>query len=134
MKKISIVLSCAVALAGVSLEAQSSKAAPVGVWRGFANGLPTATLTLAEDAGEIGGTVVFYAIDGESRRVFSVEPHTLLHAKLEGHTLTFQMKLGGDRAGLARVSVAFGPDDKAMIHCLDCGSDSPTVELTRQTE
>lgn len=134
MKKIAVVLGCAVFVVGVSFQGQSSKAAPAGVWRGFANGLPTVTLTLADDAGEIGGTVVFYAIDRESRRVLSVEPHTLLHAKVEGRTLTFQMKLGGDRTGLARVSVAFGADDKAMIHCLDCGPDSPTVEIIRQTE
>ena len=134
MKKIGAVLGCVVFLVGVSLQGQSSKAAPVGVWRSFDIGLPSVTLTLAEDSGEIGGTVVFYAIDRESRRVLSVEPHTLLQTKLEGHMLTFQMKLGGDRSGLARVSVAFGADDKAMIHCLDCGPDSPTVEIIRQTE
>lgn len=132
MKKIA--LGSAVVFFTVLVQAQSSKGTPVGVWRGVANGLPTATLTLADDSGEISGTVVFYAIDGESRRVFSVEPHSLLIPKLEGSILTFQMKLGGDRAGMARVRVAFGPDNKAMIHCLDCGPDSPTVELIRQTE
>jgi hypothetical protein len=134
MRKFLVVFGCAVFLVGASLQAQMSKSAPAGVWRSFDNGLPTVTLTLAEDSGEIGGTVVFYAIDRESRRVLSVEPHTLLQAKLEGHMLTFQMRLGGDRAGLARVDVAFGPENKTTLHCLDCGADSPTVELIRQTE
>lgn len=134
MKKLLVVLGCAVFLVGSSLQVQTSKAAPVGVWRSFDNGLPTVTLTIAEDSGEIGGAVVFYAIDRESRRILSVEPHTLLQPKLEGHMLTFQMRLGGDRAGLARVDVAFGADNKATLHCLDCGPDSPTVELIRQTE
>jgi hypothetical protein len=134
MKKIAVILSCAVFLGGVSLQGQSGKAAAVGVWRSFDNGLPTVTLTLAEDSGEIGGAVVFYAIDRESRRVLFVEPHTLLQAKLEGHMLSFQMRMGGDRPGLARVDVAFGTENKATLHCLDCGADSPTVELIRQTE
>jgi hypothetical protein len=96
--------------------------------------MPTVTLTLAGDSGELGGSVVFYTIDRESRRVLSVEPHTLLRAKVEGQMLTFQMRLGGDRTGLARVEVIFGPENKATLHCLDCGSDSPTVELIRRTE
>lgn len=133
MKKLLVVFGCAVFLVGASLQAQTSKSAAVGVWRSFDNGLPTVTLTIAEDSGEIGGAVVFYAIDRESRRVLSVEPHRLLQAKVEGQMLSFRMRLGGDRTGLARVDVVFGTENKATLHCLDCG-DSPTVELVRQTE
>jgi hypothetical protein len=134
MKKIAIALGCSLTFVAVPLVAQSTKAAPLGVWHGSLDGLPGVTLTLADDSGEIGGTVVFYAINGESRRVFSIEPHLLLHPKLEGSTLSFQVKLGGDRTGLATVKVVFNTDTKAQIRCLDCGSDSPTTELTKQIE
>lgn len=76
--------------------------------------------------------MVFYAINGDSHKILFIEPHTLLHPKLEGDTLSFQIKFGGDRTGLARVTVLFSPDNKAQLRCLDCGPDSPTSELTRQ--
>jgi hypothetical protein len=134
MKKIAIAIGCSLSFVAVPLVAQSTKTIPLGVWRGSLDGLPGVTLTLADDSGEIGGTVVFYAINGEPRRVFSVEPHLLLHPKLEGNTLSFQVKLGGDRTGLATVKVVFNTDAKAQIRCLDCGPDSPTTELTKQID
>jgi hypothetical protein len=134
MKKIAIVIGCCLSLCATPLVAQSSKMARLGVWRGTLDGLPGVTLTLADDTGEIGGTVVFYAINGEPRRIALIEPHILLHPKLEGNTLSFQMKLGGDRTGLARVEVVFDTDTKARLRCLDCGLDSPSAELVRQTE
>ena len=136
MKKIAIAIGCSLSFVAVQLVAQSTKTIPLGVWRGSLDGLPGVTLTLADDSGEIGGTVVFYAINGEPRRVFSIEPHLLLHPKLEGNTLSFQVKLGGrgDRTGLATVKVVFNTDAKAQIRCLDCGSDSPTTELTKQID
>ena len=134
MKKIAIALGCSLSFVAVPLVAQSTKTIPLGVWRGSLDGLPGVTLTLADDSGDIGGTVVFYGINGESRRIVVIEPHILLHPKLEGNTLSFQVKLGGDRTGLATVKVIFNTDTKAQLRCLDCGSDSPTTELTRQIE
>ena len=83
MKKIAIAFGCSLTFVAVPLVAQSTKAAPLGVWHGSLDGLPGVTLTLADDSGEIGGTVVFHAINGEPPRVFSIEPHLLLHPKLE---------------------------------------------------
>jgi hypothetical protein len=130
MKKIA--LASLAFLTTLPLIAQSSKPSPLGVWQGTLDGLPSVILTLANDSGEIGGTVVFYAINGDSHKILFIEPHTLLHPKLEGDTLSFQIKFGGDRTGLARVTVLFSPDNKAQLRCLDCGPDSPTSELTRQ--
>jgi len=113
--------------------AQTAKAAPLGVWQGTLDGLPGVTLTLANDAGEIGGSVVFYGIDGESRRIAIVEPHTLLRPKFEGNTLSFQMKFDRARTGFATVKVVFVSETKAQLTCLDCGPDSPTAELVKQT-
>src|SRR4051812_36968377 len=114
--KIAVTISCFLSFfLVVPLVAQSTKATPVGVWRGTLEGLPGVTLTLADDSGQIGGTVVFYAINGEPRRVFSIEPHVLLNPKLEGSTLSFQVRLGGDRTGLATVKVIFSTEAKAQI-------------------
>ncbi len=132
MKKLAATITYFIVLVTVPLVAQSTKPSPLGVWRGTLDGLPGVTLTLANDTGEIGGTVVFYAINGESHQILFIEPHTLLHPKVEGDTLSFQIKFGGDRTGLARVTVVFNADNKAQLHCLDCGPDSPTTELIRQ--
>jgi hypothetical protein len=134
MKKLAIALGCSLSFVAVPLVAQSTKTIPLGVWRGSLDGLPGVTLTLADDSGEIGGTVVFYGINGESRRIVVIEPHILLHPKFEGNILSFQVKFGGDRTGLATVKVVFNTDTKAQIRCLDCGSDSPTTELTKQID
>jgi len=134
MKKLAIALGCSLSFVAVPLVAQSTKTIPLGVWRGSLDGLPGVTLTLADDSGEIGGTVVFYGINGESRRIVVIEPHILLHPKFEGNILSFQVKFGGDRTGLATVKVVFNTDTKAQIRCLDCGSDSPTAELTKQID
>ncbi len=129
MKKLA--LASLAFLTTLPLVAQSPELSPLGVWQGTLDGLPGVTLTLANDSGDIGGTVVFNAINGDSHKILFIEPHTLLHPKLEGDTLTFQIKFGGDRTGLARVTVVFNAD-KAQLHCLDCGPGSPTTELTRQ--
>jgi len=104
-----------------------------GVWQGTLDGMPGVTLTLANDTGQIGGTVVFYGVNGKEHRIVVVQPHVLLHPNLEGQTLSFQIQFSGDRQGLARVEVVFTDTNKARLHCLDCGADSPIAELTRQT-
>lgn len=133
MKKIAFSIAYLLGFATIPLVAQSAKAIPLGVWQGTLDGLPGVTLTLADDTGEIGGSVVFYGIDGESRRIVVVEPHTLLHPKFEGNTLLFQVKFDRARTGFATVKVVFNSDNKAHLTCLDCGSDSPTAELVKQT-
>jgi hypothetical protein len=134
MKKIAIALGCSLTFVAVPLVAQSTKTTPLGVWHGSLDGLPGVTLTLADDSGEIDGAVVFYAINGDPRCVFFIDPNLLLHPKLEGSTLSFQVKLGGDRTGPTTVKVVFKTYAKAQIRCLGCGSDSPTTELTEQIE
>ena len=104
-----------------------------GVWQGTLDGLPGVTLTLANDTGEFGGTVVFYGQNGRDHKIVVVQAHNLLNPQLEGNTLNFRIKFGGDRTGYARVTVVFN-GDKAQLHCLDCGPDSPITELTRQVD
>ena len=97
-------------IAALPLAAQPSQAPFRGVWQGTLDGLPGVTLTLANDTGELGGTVVFYGINGAEHKVVIIQPHMLLNPQLEGNTLNFRIKFGGDRTGFARVTVLFNGD------------------------
>jgi hypothetical protein len=105
------------------------KVVPFGIWRATLDGVPSITLTLADDSGELGGTVVFYTVDGNTRRVASIEPHTLLHPALDdNNTLEFQIRRPD--ATLLSFTVVFTGHTKAQIVCLNCG-DNPTATLTK---
>ena len=111
------------------LHAQSATTPePLGIWRSTIDGIPAVILTLADDTGSLGGTVVFYAINGEQKQVLTIEPHTLLQPKLDGDTLTFQVRRPD--AKLISFTVEFTTPTRASIHCLNCG-DAPVAELTK---
>ncbi|QNI36402.1 hypothetical protein [Edaphobacter albus] len=133
MKTMMMAAVCFLGFAADAVVSQSAKAVPLGLWQATLDGMPGVTLTLANDAGELGGTVVFYGIDGHSQRVMVVEPHTVLRPHMEGNTLLFEMKMDRVPGGFARVKVVFDSETKAEIKCLDCGADSPTAELVKQT-
>lgn len=88
------------------------------------------TLTLADAAGEVGGTVVFYSVDGRQKRALSIEPHTLLHPKLAGNSLSFVVRRPD--GAMLDFTVLFTAG-KAQIHCLNCGADAPTADLAKDT-
>ena len=135
MKNIVFAVACLIVIASAPLLAQTNKADLSGVWQGTLDGMPGVTLTLAEDSGQLGGTVVFYAIGSNPPRILSIEPHIVLHAKVEGNTLSFQVKLARrDLTGPVTIKVVFGAENKAQLQCLDCGAGSPTAELIKQTE
>lgn len=140
MRRIAAALTCLLILAG-PLAAQSKhqpasahakpaayKIVPFGIWRATLDGVPSVTLTLADDTGELGGTIVFYTVDGNSRRVASIEPHTLLHPTLDDNTLAFQIRRPD--ASLLSFTVIFTTHTRAQIECLNCG-DAPTADLTK---
>ena len=97
-------------VATLPLIAQAPQSSLRGVWRGTLDGLPGVTLTLANDTGELGGTVVFYGVNGAEHKIVIIQPHMLLNPQLEGNTLNFRIKFGGDRTGFARVTVLFNGD------------------------
>ena len=106
---------------------------PTGSVSGKVNWMdnPASVLTLADDTGELGGTLVLNLIKKENgqARIVAVEPHVLLNPRREGDRLAFQCrKLNG---GVLDFSVKFVAADKATIHCLNCGPDAPTVEMVR---
>jgi len=141
MRRIAAVLTCFLILAG-PLAAQTRhkpsdghakpaeyKVIPFGIWRATLDGVLIVTLTLADDTGELGGTIVFYTVDGNTRRVASIEPHTLLHPELDdNNTLAFQIRRPD--ASLLSFIVTFTAHARAQIECLNCG-DAPTADLTK---
>ncbi len=103
----------------------------LGVWHGELDGQPSVILTLADDTGPLGGTVVLNIIERENgeAHVTATEPHTLINPHVEGDVLAFQFrKPDGD---LLDFTVKRTAEAEATIHCLNCGADAPTVSLAR---
>jgi len=104
----------------------------VGVWQAELDGQPSATLTLADDSGPLGGTLVLDIIsrDSGTAKVIAQEPHVLLHVRVDGKTLTFEATRPDRSAMTFRVTL--GKDDTANLHCVNCG-DAPVVQLVKMT-
>jgi hypothetical protein len=106
----------------------------VGVWESKLDGQPGATLTLAQDTGELGGTLVLNIImkDGAPSRVAASEPHVLVNPRVDGNTLFFGVRKIDGSGALLNFTVALTPEGKARIHCVNCGNDAPIVDMERQ--
>jgi hypothetical protein len=104
-----------------------------GVWQGNLDGLPAVTLTLADDAGEANGTIVFHAIKNENRRAysFSTEPHTLIHPRIEGSTLSFHVVRGNGSAEVLNMSAELSKDGNIQFTCSNCGPEGTHAGLER---
>jgi hypothetical protein len=102
-----------------------------GIWQAELDGQPSVTLTLADDAGKLAGTVVFsrFGHDEGRARILGQEPHLLLGVRVSDRTLMFQFKSPDRR--LLDVTVARTAPDQATIHCENCGADAPIVNLVR---
>ena len=61
----------------------------LGVWHGVLDGQPSVVLTLADDTGALGGTVVLNIIEKQdgAAHVVATEPHTLMNPLVEGDVL-----------------------------------------------
>ena len=127
MKSAMFALGC-VMLAGT---AANHDAPWVGVWRAFLDGQPSATLTLANDAGTLGGTLVLDIVvnhDGKAQ-VVANEPHVLLGVHVDGNTLRFAVRRI-DGATMTFELLLNNPE-KAKLHCVSCGH-APVVEMTKE--
>jgi len=121
-------------LASAFARGANGRAAWIGVWQGELDGQPSVTLTLADDGGELGGTVVLNVVERDDEghaHVAAIEPHVLLRTRVEGKTLSFEaMRLNRSMAPM-HFSVTMGADGRAWIHCLNCGTDAPVAVLTK---
>ncbi len=124
-------LGAALLFAAASQSQSANQATWLGVWQGELNGQPSATLTLADDTGVLGGTLVLNRIknEGGQARIVAVEPHVLLDPRGNGDGLAFQCRK--PNGGVLNFSVKLVAANKATIHCLNCGPDAPTVEIVR---
>jgi hypothetical protein len=132
------ILAAAILISVCSLSAQSAGPATrpawwAGVWQGELDGQPSVTLTLANDTGQLGGTLVLNIIergDGGAR-INAREPHVLVSPHLDGNTLSFAVRKIGGSSTLLNFTVALTPEGKARIHCTNCGADAPVVDMSR---
>jgi hypothetical protein len=66
----------------------------LGVWRGSEGDLPAVALHLTDEGGTLTGAIVFYLIRREPGKEPTSKPgipEPLLHPKIEGDTLTFEV-------------------------------------------
>jgi len=126
---------CALIIAATTMAAQSSCPSDwSGVWQGELDGQPSIVLTLAQDNGALGGTLVFNIInrDGGQPRIIAHEPHTIMQPRLDDARFSFQLKRIDASASPMNFSVELTSADRAKIHCHNCGENAPTVEMTKQ--
>lgn len=136
MKRVFVIVALTAAAACINLFAQPpAKDNWIGIWHAHVNGRPTDTLTLASDPGKLGGTIVLDMVseDSGSPRVIASDPHLLMNPHLNGETLSFQvrMKMRDGKPALRNFTATLLSQDKADVHCLNCGADAPVVEFTR---
>jgi hypothetical protein len=129
-RKLFVTACAAFVLGTITAAASINTASGIGVWQGKLEGLPGVTLTLADDAGDLGGTIVFNAVDSPHNRIIGIDPHVLLHTHIDGNRLSFEVKRTSDSREV-HITVTLAEGGKAQLHCLDCGSDSPATELVK---
>lgn len=107
----------------------------IGIWHADTDGLPTGTLTLAADTGQLGGTVVLDMVsrEGGQPHVLASEPHVLMNPRVEGNRLSFQVRMQRPTGSIVISSfdVVHTAPDNLTIHCVSCGPDAPVVALVR---
>jgi len=134
MRHFTFVLECTLLIIAGSASAQAQDpAAWTGVWQGLLDGQPSVTLTLAEDSGELAGTVVLNIIsrEGGQPHVIGLEPHVLVRPHVENNKLSFELRRIDKSSEPMNFTVVRSSDDKARIHCLNCGVEAPIVDLVR---
>jgi hypothetical protein len=133
MKRWFVVFVLAAAVVGGAAMAQSQPNAEwLGVWHAELDGQPSVILTLADDTGALGGTLVLNLIEkepGGSAHVVQTDAHVLINPHADQNLLSFACKKPSGE--LIHFAAARGADGGVTIHCLDCGAGAPTVQLTR---
>jgi hypothetical protein len=134
--RIGVIALALVALcASATAQTASRNDSWVGIWHADAEGLPTGTMTLAEDTGTLGGTLVLDIIQPEDGHphVIAQQPHVLVNPQVDGNKLSFDVRMQ-KRDGsvkIANFAVLLQSEDKASLHCMNCGPDAPVVEMAK---
>jgi hypothetical protein len=134
MKTRILMIACAgLALATIAGAASTGNAKWIGVWQGKLDGVPSVELTLANDAGEVEGTIVFHRImkDGAGPHIADTEPHTLIHPHIDGNTLAFQVKRGNGSDAILDMAVELTATGNAEFRCSNCSATGTRAELEK---
>jgi hypothetical protein len=124
----------AIVVVAASTCAAWGQAAPesrwIGVWNATLEGLPGVVLTLADDHGRLGGTIVFNGIIGQSEHPQIGLTDTLMVAnpQLKGDTLLFQVTRRDGKEIQSEVKLI--NDKQAEMRCLNCDG-APTTALVK---
>jgi hypothetical protein len=136
-KSLEVLASLIVAAACLSAPAVNAQAAAQSIDKPFIHpkwtGVWQANLTLANDAGETNGTIVFHAIKKQDGHAFSfsTEPHTLIHPQMQDDTLSFQVVRGNGSAEVLNMSAQLRNDGSIAFTCSNCGPQGSKAELDR---
>jgi len=136
MKKRIAALAFAAAALCMQVAAQApANEAWVGIWHADSDGLHTSTLTLADDTGALGGTIVLDMLSraGGQTHVIASDPHVLMQPRVDGRSLSFDVRVkrrDGSVVTESFIATLTAPG-KVDIHCVNCGAEAPVVELTR---
>lgn len=105
----------------------------VGLWQAQQDGQTSVLLTLGDDNGQFAGGIVFNIVtrEGDQSRILGHDAHAILNLHIDGNTLRFQVIRRSDSLRLD-MTVHMTADGNATLHCQNCGSDAPTVEITRE--
>ena len=134
MKKRNFAIACAaVMLATVAGAGSPDGGKWTGVWQAKLDGQPAVELTLADDAGNVDGTIVFHIVikDSAGPHVASTEPHTLIRPRLVGDTLSFQVIRGNGSNEVLDMAVKMGAPGKLEFECSNCGAEGTRAELEK---
>jgi hypothetical protein len=106
----------------------------VGVWNGTFDGEPAVTLTLADDHGQLGGTIVFNIVLAQPQpHVLGTDPLMVAQPQLKGDTLLFQATRSRDHKQL-QISAKQLDDQHVELQCLNCGHDSVATLVKFETD
>lgn len=103
-----------------------SSARWVGVWQGQLEDVPGVVLTLGDDLGEVSGTIVFTAL--RNGIVAGHAAHVILHPRIVGDTLSFQVKRPGAPSEILDISFVLADDGNGELRCAKCGAASTARE------
>ena len=124
--------------AAMAMTAAAGAASPrteqwVGVWQGKLGGVPSVELTLGDDAGEVNGSIVFHIVlnDGAGPHAASTEPHALIHPRLDGDRLLFQVKRGNGSDEILNMAVELTSSRTIKFDCSNCGPTGTNADLER---
>ena len=135
MKRTMTAFVCLALAGAAALLAESTGTAQWdGVWQGELDGVPSVTLTVAHDTGQLSGTLVLNLIkkeNGGPARIAAVESHALVSPRVEANTLDFAVRKHGS-GDLIKFTVSMAADGTARIHCTSCGDSAPVVEIAKQ--